>query len=207
MGSAINDAALLVPADVYCVINDDILCLTYCWDDIIAKAVEETPYGVFFWKNALDMDALYPIVTEKWRAAAGQIFTNNYPFWYDDLCLVELWVMATAKEVLRVDAFIVDKPFATQRMRDLKLWQKVYTKTRPGRVKEALSIATKLGIEPNKFAAMFAEEMTKTLIALNDERLEQIERNQGEPGPPDEAYIEAKANAEKLLARLALEAA
>lgn len=202
MGGAINGMAEFMPADVYLVINDDILCLSPNWDKAIAEAVEKTPHGVFWWKNALPMDALYPIVTEKWREAAGGIFTDHYPFWYDDLCLVELWTMTTEQEPIRLDISIADKPITTQRMRDLKFWQKVYTNTRPERVKQSVEIAKKLGLPIPTIGSELGKRITEALVPMTDEYLAQIEINQGETSPPDEMYLVAKQRAEEMLSRI-----
>jgi hypothetical protein len=202
MGGVINEMATLMPAEVYLVINDDILCLDYAWDDVIAEAVEKTPHGVFWWKNAYPMDALYPIVTEKWRQAAGQIFTNHYPFWFDDLCLIEVWMMTTGQEPIRLDISIVDKPVSTQRMRDLKFWQGLYTQTRKLRVLQSYEIAEKLGLPRPTASEEFARRLTEALIVMDEEHLKQIEINQGETSPPDAAYLVAKERAEKILEEL-----
>jgi len=203
MGGAINDMASRMPADVYLVINDDIFCCSYGWDDVIAKAIEEKPYGIFWWKNIYPMDALYPIVTEKWRAAAGGIFTDHYPFWFDDLCLAELWTMATQEVQPRLDIYICDKPVSTQRMRDLKFWQQFYTKTRVERVRKSIEIAEKLGLPKPVIGEEVAKRLTYLLTAMSDEYLAQIEKNQGETTPPDPAYVVAKLKAEKYLEDMA----
>lgn len=206
MGSTINDMANRMhaekPCDVYGVINDDILCVSIDWDKAIAKAVSQTPHGVFWWNNDYHMDALYPIVTETWRQAAGGIFGENFPFWYDDLCLIELWCMATEQDPLRIDASIVDKPVKTQRMRELKFWQSVYTKTRKLRVQQGKEIAKKLGLPIPQTGEIFAQRLTDALIAMDDVYLAQIEKNQGETTEPDAAYLRAKQKAKALLTSL-----
>lgn len=199
MGSAINDMAKFMPADVYLVLNDDILCLSTNWDKEIVQAVNKTPHGVFWWTNDYDYDALYPIVTEKWRQAADGVFAENFPFWYDDLCLAELWVMTTDQEPIRLSIKIADKPVATQRMRELKFWQKVYTETRKLRVRQSVEIAKKLGLPEPQCGAELAKRLTAALVAMDDERLSQIEKNQGDTTHPDSNYQIAKQNAEKLL--------
>ncbi len=208
MGGVINDMAERMKGDVFLVINDDILCISPSWDREIANAVEKTDYGVFWWNNALPtdtrrfMDALYPIITDKWRQAAGGIFTDHYPFWYDDLCLIELWYMTTEKEPLRLDISIVDKPVMTTRMRDLKFWQSLYTKTRRERVKKGIEIAEKLGLPIPKTGGIMAEKLTEALVSMSDERLKEIELNQGESSPPDEAYLVAKSRAQVIIDNL-----
>lgn len=204
MGGAINDMAEYASsqgAEVYTVINDDVLCLSANWDQTIAEAVEKTPHGVFWWgcDPSMTQDALYPVVTEKWRKAAGGIFTDYFPFWYDDLCLAELWLMATDSEALRLDCQIIDKPVRTTRMRELRFWQQVYTKTRVLREKQARDIAGALGLPVPECTVHVSKLMTARLKAVPDEKLDEIERTQGETSAPDDAYLMAKANAEELL--------
>lgn len=206
MGGAINEVAEYFSdhADAYTVINDDILCMSANWDDTIAKAVEATPHGVFWWgcDESMEQDALYPIVTEKWRQAAGGVFTDYFPFWYDDLCLAELWLMTTDAEAIRLDCKIIDRPVMTTRMREVKFWQQVYTQTRVLRVQQAYQVAERLGLPKPQGAVHVGKLMTSHLKSVPDEKLDAIEKNQGETAPPDAAYLEARARAEELLATI-----
>lgn len=205
MGGAINEMSewmhVNLGSEVFTVINDDILCLTPNWDDIIAKAVEETPHGVFWWNdtNEQGYEALYPIVTDKWRKAAGGLFTDYFPFWYDDLCLAELWTMTTDSDNIRLDCQICDKPVKTTRMRELSFWQQVYTKSRKLRVAKAYEMADKLGLPRPSSPEMIKALVDSKLKRVSDEWLDSIEQNQGETTAPDSAYLDAKARAEVLL--------
>lgn len=200
LGGMINKMSELMPGDVYVGINDDVLCLTRNWDEVIANAVEKTPHGVFWWESDCEQQVLFPIITEKWRAAAGGLFTDLFPFWYDDLCLVELWTMTTSLENIILPIRICDRPKTrTHRMRELKFWQKVYNGTRKLRVKKSYEIAEKLGLEvpqaPDKIAILLDLHMKR----VNDAWIQQIEDNQGDPAPPDEAYLQKRADAERML--------
>lgn len=200
LGAVINDLAGRVPGDVYVLLADDVLCLTYAWDDIIVRAVGETPHGVFFWKNALPMDVTYPIVTEKWRQAAGCCYTDLFPFWYDDLALIEQYVMATDSTPRALDILIADKPDKTHRMRDLKFWQGFFLFTRKERLERGKEIAARLGLSPPVKGEQFAKDMAETFRPLGDDELQKIQDNQGDQSPPDAGYLAAKARAEKMMA-------
>ena len=194
MGGVVNDVANFAQADVYLVINDDTLCMSLHWDKIIAEACEKTPYGVFWWKNALPVETLFPIVTEKWRQAAGGIFTDHYPYWFDDLCLIELWMMATDQESIFLDCMLIDMPVHTHRMRDLRFWQQVYNKTRPMRVEKAVEIAEKLGLPKPKMLHTFAKMIDKEFSGMTSDRLREIELSQGDVKiTPDPSYLKVKA--------------
>lgn len=201
LGGLVNEIALKVPADVYTAVCDDVLCVTMCWDAYIAEAVEKKPYGVFWWKNALPAEAFWAIVTEKWRAAAGGIFTDHYPFWYDDLCLVELWIMATNEDPQGLEIFLADRPVKTMRLREVKFWRSLFTKTRAWRVKHGREIALKLGLPTPRLSEEFARQWTDILGEAPDEHCERIQDIQGDPGPPDPSYLIARSRAEKILAQ------
>lgn len=201
LGGLVNQVALQYPADVYTAVCDDVLCVTLAWDGVIAEAVEKKPYGVFWWKNALPQEAFWAIVTETWRAAADGVFTDHYPFWYDDLCLVELWFMATNEDPQGLEIFLVDLPKTTHRLRDIQFWRELFTRTRAWRVKQGRDIAKKLGLPEPRLSAEFAKRWEAMLGTLSDERCQQIENIQGDAGEPDPAYLRAYARAKELMKR------
>ena len=208
LGGLINELALCKPADVYAAVNDDIVCLSPGWDEEIAKAVERLPHGVFWWTDGSGNGALFPIVTEKWRAAAGGIFSEWFPFWYDDLCLLELWMMTTDAEIQELDIKICDKPrTVTHRMRELKFWQNVYIATRKLRVAQAYDIAAKLGLPKPQGTEHIAALMNNHIKRVADEWIAEIEANQGDKTPPDENYRIAKDKARRMLEEVSPEIA
>lgn len=208
LGSVANDLALHWKADVYAVWADDLLCMTNNWDQRIAKAVEAKPYGVFWWKSAREENTLVPIITETWRAAAGQIFTEYFPFWYDDLWLYELWLMTTDENPIILDMEVLDKPFATQRMRDLDFWQTFYHAMRVERVQSGRRIAANLGLpipilSDELYKRMNQYQCNDTVVLADIER-----RNKAEKTPPTEQYMRTKlAAAERMTALPVREAA
>lgn len=205
LGGAFNEMAEWLAenkgVEVFTGICDDILCITPDWDEYIRKAVEKTPHGVFWW-GSRGIHSMYPIVTDKWRRAAGGAFTSNYPFWYDDLCLAELWTMATDSDNVQLECEIVDRPVRTTRMRELKFWQTVYLETRKLREKQAFEIAEKLGLPKPECPEYVRKLLDTRLSRVSDEWLDSIEKNQGETSPPDSSYLAAKAKAEALLASI-----
>lgn len=203
LGSLTNKMAELVPGQVYAQLGDDLLGVTPLWDEKIVDAVEKTPHGVFWWNNAWPLGVFYAIVTEKWRQAAGGIFTDHYPFWFDDLCLVELWMMTTDSDPISIpEIFIVDRPKNTIRMRDLVFWQDFFTATRALRLKQSFEIAKKLNLPEPILGDAIAERIFTSLQRQDPAMLRQIEDCQGEKTPPDMAYLRAKIRAEKILATL-----
>lgn len=198
LGGLVNSMASYMPADVYCSLTDDVICLTPLWDERVRAAAEEMPHGVFFWKNALPQDSLFAVVTERWRAAAGGIFTNHYPYWFDDWALCELWTLATGLEPLRFGGELADRPRHTHRLRDLRFWQEFYQFQRHERVREAKRIAAALNLREPEHADEMARRLFDTLRPMEPEQIAQIER-QGDAGEPDAAYLAAKARAEQMM--------
>ncbi len=198
LGGLVNNLAERMPADVYCSLTDDLLVLTPNWDREIAKAVTERPGGVFWWQNALPQKSLFAVVSEGWRKAAGGIFTDHYPFWFDDWVLIELWMMATGESPLELPIFIADKPRHTHRLRDLAFWQRFYSHTRLQRVRWAEDIARNLGLPHPAFAKEIGKRLNETLLPMTDEMASKIEW-QGDKGEPDPAYLRAKSRAEVMM--------
>lgn len=201
LGEMVNRLALDVPADVYCSLCDDILVLTEGWDAKIAEAVEAKPDGVFWWKTDEKRAATYAIVTEKWRQAAGRIFTDYFPFWWDDVWLLHVWLLASEDAWHYVDAELEDRPQNTQRMRDLRFWGEFYKGRHDERMAEAERIREALGwprtLSPEKLRT-FADAVT----ALSPEfwaDADNVEKRQGEKSPPTPEYVRAKARAEALM--------
>jgi hypothetical protein len=211
LGGMVNKMAENMPADVYLSLADDALCLTQDWDEKIAEAVRENPKGVWWWKPADDKKpALFAIVSEAWRKAAGRIFTDYFPYWYDDIWLLTVWVLAIEGPMLTLDIDILDCPRETHRMRDLRFWHEFYIAMQPERVRQAKAIAKALDFPQSKLVGAsvglpnlsITEALSERLSITPkefEETMEQIERNQGDRGVPTEEYVLAKASAELLL--------
>lgn len=200
LGGVINDMALRMPSDAYVMLSDHCICLTPGWDKAIAEAVEETPHGIFFWTSAdPKVDVHFCIVTERWREAAGQVMSEDYPFWFDDLALLELYPMATGKGAAHLDIKVFFKGEKTHRMRELKFWRDFFVFNRAFRVEKGKHIAANLGLPVPQFGEAFAEALRKMLPDAPDEHLDYLMERQGDLGEPDSSYLEAKARAMQIM--------
>lgn len=207
LGAMVNQMALDVPADVYCSLCDDVLVLTEGWDDKIAEAVEARPDGVFWWRTEQIRAATYAIITEKWRAAAGRVFTDYFPFWWDDVWLLHVWLLAAETAWLYVDAELEDRPFNTHRMRDLRFWSDFYVSRHDERMAEAERMRQALGWGPRTLSPASLQTWVEKTCRLSPEFLadaDNIEARQGEGAkPPTPEYLRAKARAESLMQKAA----
>lgn len=202
LGSYYNEACVAHPADAYCAIGDDTLCTKPDWDDAIAQAVAGTPNGLWWWSCEGERQAIYPIQSHAWYKAAGRFFTDLFPFWFDDVWLREIAVMVTGKEVPRIEgARLVDTVTRTTRMYDLGFWDDFYQATRLARVSEARKVSAALGM-PAELVNQMAVQLgpNKEFRATAD----QVVEIQGDTAPPSPGYLQAKARAERVLARIAM---
>lgn len=192
LGSMVNVLAAKCPADVYCALADDVEIMTKGWDQVIAAAWEAQPAGVWWW--SCRTDTTFAIVSEQWRAAAGRIFTDYFPFWYDDIWLVEVQRYATGQVGVRIDAWLEDRAPGTHRMRDLAFWDEFFWSRRGERRTEALSIASRLGwpivadLDPLDVGRSTSFDPAA------------IEAKQGDRRPPTPEYIAALDRAKALMA-------
>lgn len=198
LGGLDNLLAARCPADVYCVIGDDFHILTPEWDRIVADAWIAKPDGVWWWSgsNTRNDDATAPIISEKWRAAAGRIFTEYFPFWWDDLWLVEVLRYATGKiGAERLDIWLHDRASTTHRMRDSLFWHDFFWSRRDERKEEARMIAERLCWP--RVASLDGLDIGKN----PDFDPADIEAKQGERGPPTPEYLCALAHAKALMSQ------
>lgn len=199
LGEMDNILARQVPADVYCVLGDDLQITTRDWDDIIAKAWEQKPDGVWWWSSKGEISALAPIISHKWFEAAGRLFTDYFPFWWDDLWLLEVWLLAAEAPPIFIDAYMRDRSIKTHRMRDLKFWSDFYQSRKPERVADAKRIAAALGWKLTGITEALGEQVFGPREEFLN-RIDEIEKGQGEvANPPTPEYLKAKARAEALM--------
>ncbi len=195
LGQMANLMAEAYPADVYCSLCDDVEVLSPNWDDAIYRSWSAYPAGLWWWRTLKERPATYAIVSDIWFRAAGKIFTDYFPFWWDDVWLMQVWHMASGGPALAVDALLDDKAFATTRMRDLLFWSDFYTSRKDERRQQAAAMARALGWS--------AKQIDDNVCDVRAEFLAQattIEQRQGDKGPPSPEYIRAKKRAEALMA-------
>jgi len=197
LGGAWDYAAAKSPADVYALVTDRSLVVRPYWDVCIADAYKKDDRRVVWWTT--NAGPVIPIVPEKWRQAAGQIYTDYFPFWFDDTWLQEVSAMVHGLPIYMVEAacFIHKKTPTTKRLRDLRFWMDFFIAKRPERTEHAKKIRESLGlpmpdIEPVEKWFRSNDEMW----ALNWQKWEEL---MGDKSEPDETYIAAKKSAEEFM--------
>lgn len=194
LGGLVNRLAEAHPADIYCSLGDDITVTSSNWDEAVADAWASRPDGVFWWKA--NTGSTFAIVSEKWRAAAGRIFTDYFPFWGDDIWLADVWRQASGLPLVGLYGATLDEQRpGTQRMRDLPLWTDFFWSRKGERTAEARRIAGRLGW-PLVAQPLVSLEPNPLFLS----RLAEVEANQGDKEPPTPEYMRAKTRIINLMA-------
>lgn len=192
LGGMANRMAEKHPADAYVMMGDDIEVLTDGWDEKIADAWRAQPDGLWWW--CAENGATLAIISEKWRAAAGRLYTDYFPFWYDDIWLVEVQRYATGRVGDRLDVWVADKGRGTShRMRDVRFWDDFFWSRRDERKAEARRIVERLGWP-------VPEDVDALDLQKNpDFDADALEAKQGDKRPPTPEYLKALSRAQALM--------
>jgi hypothetical protein len=194
LGEMVNEMTAAHPADAYVALCDDVDILTEHWDEAIHQSWKAEPNGVWWWKTLKQRPATYPVISEGWRKASGKPYTDYFCFWWDDMWLMQVWMMASQRPALWLDAALDDRAQNTQRMRDLRFWANFYTKMKPERQKRAAFIAQRLGWPVGDLEEHLCDVSPEFLA-----KAEAIERFQGEVHvPPTPEYVRAYQRAAAL---------
>ena len=198
LGAAINQAVANweMPWDVFMVTPDDIHPLSPSWDHHIALAASRDQAGS--WRELADpANPTLPFITRHWYDRVGRAMPEWFPFWFSDVWIGEVF------------AFAYDKPITiypelswhgtrgrTTNMRDIEFWLEVWIATRRERISEAVALNPNLSVETtDRWTSRFSQN--DQWLRDNVLRLQSI---LGDPRPPSEQYLMAKAKAEAFLA-------
>ncbi len=194
LGAMVNLMIEENPADAYVCVPDDVEILTPHWDEAIAVAWEAKPDGVWWWRTLAVRPATYAVVSEKWRKASGKVWTDYFAFWWDDMWLLQVWMFASGLPMLPIEAWLDDQAQATHRMRDLRFWSDFYTRMKGKRQQQAVRIAKALGWPPAP-----CDDHRCDVSAAFLKEADNIERNQGDKGPPTPEYLAALGRAKAMM--------
>jgi glycosyltransferase involved in cell wall biosynthesis len=191
LGGLVNILAERCPGDVYLSWGDDFRALTDGWDDIVAETWRAKDDHIWWWRS--EPQVTLAIISEKWRQAAGRLYTEYFPFWYDDLWLIEVLHYATGEtKCTPMEAWIKDRARATHRMRDCQFWDDFFWSKREERKAEAARIAEKLGWPK-------VEWRPELDVTRNSEfNPDELEARQGDQNPVTPEYLIALNRAKAL---------
>ncbi|MEB3197676.1 MAG: tetratricopeptide repeat protein [Candidatus Sericytochromatia bacterium] len=124
---------------IYCPGGDKLRYETFGWDEEVRQAFSYYPdrLALVFLRDQINGKnfASTFLISAEWANALGRIFTEYFPFWYDDTWLNSLAQMIgrfhPLQSTLRVQIG------ETQRMQNLLFWEQFFNCTFPVRVKES----------------------------------------------------------------------
>ena len=197
LGATWNRIAKESHSELYAIVTDRALCITPHWDLYLADIYSKDDTKVFWWKT--NAGPVIPIAPRKWLEAAGQLYTEYFPFWFDDTWLQELSILVHGLPIYGTQAtcFIAKKNPMTNRMRDLRFWMDFFIAKRPERIVHAEKIRKKLGLHEPDVKPI--EEWLNSNEDLWDKEWKNWEKIAGDKSEPDETYIVAKKSAEEFL--------
>lgn len=203
LGAIYNRLAAESPADMYCLFADDIIPLTVGWDEVIAIVHKQAPHNIMAWFDTTQaMMPTYPIVPHSWYALNNnKIFTDYFPYWFDDTWLAEVYKMATGNDILIPKQLMFGgEKGNTNNMRELPFWWQFFSRTRKLRMDEAKALHDKAGCG-NDFSMTCQEVIRAGLDRDNDfrKRLPAIEAAGGTLSEPRSEYLAAKSRAQQIL--------
>jgi hypothetical protein len=130
-------------AGIYMISGDKGVFDTPDWDGITRQAFDAVPDRVLY---AYPRDSFnkgsfgtYSFISGEFANAIGRIFTEHFPFWYDDKWLFELGLFIGRKRVLDYDVELKLGP--TMRMQNLLFWEHFYHQTLDERLRDSEALA------------------------------------------------------------------
>jgi len=128
---------------IYMVCTDDYLFITKFWDNIVREIFNRYSDRILI-AHAIDQVgpkgiASFPFLSAEWINILGRIFSEFFPFWFDDIWLSQVAMMVQRKFSLND---IQMKPQGggrrlTLRMKNLSFWYKFFLNTMEERIEEA----------------------------------------------------------------------
>jgi hypothetical protein len=196
-------------AEIVSMMSDRVFVTTLNWDDILAKAAATYPNRILWWSCPINPHNTFPAIPMSFlRACDNRPFPEIFPFWWTDTWLNELDHMVFMNPTLKLPCQLIFNPnHRSTQLRDLAFWGRVFEATRAKRIRKAVEIAHRLGRTGITEDVIRGDPALMDWCRRQDQHLQknasEFERLMSDPAPPSESYLQAKAEAERLLAALA----
>lgn len=191
LGAIVNELVAGETADVYIPMTDRMIALSPNWDEIIGHASLHFYKHVLWWQT--EQGAIMPIIPKKFYEAYKQIFTEYFPFWFDDTWIAEVNSFVHGNCGYSLPVQLWRKPgCATKRMHDLRFWMDFFISKRSERIIQAQYVSDALGI--TTLSPQRLIEVTKELQSRDDFWAKDWRRQEkifGDSVPRDETYYQA----------------
>jgi hypothetical protein len=202
LSARVNEIAATLRSDVYMQWPDDYFPMTQCWDVAIQYMVEQSNVPAFSWLEENDPTNHTAIVISKvWYEATGRLFPEYFPFWFGDTWMKEVFQYAFGAMMPIVQEMrIGGRRGKTQNLHDLSFWFRLFAETRDERIEDARKICKAMGLSMPS-----PDDATKYFEQGDHYQLRSVPRYElafGSSKPRTQAYIDAKARAERLFPQL-----
>lgn len=184
-------------ADAILILPDDGLICTPHWDTIINIATADEVMCDLDIACLDDManpgQATLFVVGPKWLALTGpKLLDERFPAWFADTAIAETYSFITGHGLPVLNIKVATKPGGwNPRLREMKLWWRLYARTRLERMATAERIRKKLGFaEPGNLKELVEMWEQRDIAGLPASY--EIVRMNSNPKPPDEHYLLAR---------------
>jgi glycosyltransferase involved in cell wall biosynthesis len=188
-------------------LGDDYVLKQEDWPQRILDAAKKLPndIGVLYPRCAYHPRfANLPIISRKHYEALGYFMSPTFPFWFIDTGHDEIGELLDAKIEVDLDTVLPDGKGNTHGLRDIEFWARVFEATRIRRVTEAAKLAEIAYPEEaalkaclGAFEAKCRWLAEKVIHLRSPAFVKQWESRSDDP--PSPRYLEAKAEAQKIL--------
>lgn len=198
LGEGLNSLAEeLAPRDAYAIWHSASFPLTVDWDDNIAQGLAQYPEHVLWWQTPGGGAPTLPAFGRRWYEARGAVFTEIFPFWFDDTWIAELSRFIYGDLYVLPCFFSQRRSGKTTRLRDLDFWYRLFFALRPQRVEEARRMC-------DSFHRPFRDPSDLLAAMRRDDedilrRVSAIEAHYGAGWEGDAQYFATKAKAEIMM--------
>ena len=172
------------------------------WDVTMEEILErfvDNRTSIFCWHLPQGRTGDYPIIPKRWYDAAGQIFPEYYPFWFDDQWLMAVHCMVHGTTFSRIESLMVHAPKKfVQRMRDNMVWCEHFQSLEHERVEQAMKIREAFGMDP-EIPEQFLGDVRGYEMRFHKQFGEK-EKHLGDKRGPDPSYLAALDAAKRTIA-------
>lgn len=190
--------------DLLVTLTDDALIATPDWDKIMVDTFASHPWAHPDLAIACLNDTANPgqatlfAFRPSWFRHCG-LFDERFPFWHADTAIAETYSFLTGEHIPMLPITAVLKPGVyNPRLREMRLWWKLYATTRVERLMNAGKVRDALGLpEPANLWPIIRQWMERDLRGLPQS--EEIAASLP-PREPDQAYLAAREAALAYLA-------
>lgn len=200
-----------------CAFPDDYQVTTPGWDRLMDEVRERFPDEIFmgyFDANTMDPDAVVlQAFGQRWLQITGGLFTDHFPYWFDDTWVGDVGELVQRKVPLGIRALPQERDYQTQRLVRSAFWIRYYYHLLDERVAQAELLRSHISDGAvNTSAQLIHRDRLKRRWARRNRSLDLVKtvyESEGAGGEvePSEKYLRLELRALRRLYQRALDEA